>query len=161
MKRALAMVLPALAACACAPVAGLAPVVPGAATAPSGAEVAMIALRADGIRVAVGSTGDGASLPAVFAGPAAALLQRQVVRERRLHEHSETQVQVRAVVHWSATGAQAIAVVQDSGRQRLVGRGGASAWDGFVEQWQYTLAWSRGWKVWDAESLPPDQWWRA
>ncbi len=127
----------------------------------SAQQLAAIALRADEVRVQALGLGAERGSAAIFAGPAADLLRRQAVRTLQRHEHFETLVDARAVVHSSATAAGATAVVETSGRQRLVTATGASAWDRFVDQWEYTLRWSGGWRVWQAVDLPPDQWWPA
>ena len=99
-------------------------------------------------------------IAATFAGPAAALLRRDSMREQQRHERIETVVDARTVVHLSAGDAPS-AVVQSSGRQRVVAGAAASRWDSFVDQWAYTLRWSGGWRVWQAVELPPGDWWPA
>lgn len=125
------------------------------------AAIEALALRADELRVDSLGLGAMRDMDAAVAGPAADLLRRNRLRTRRLQEHFETVVDARRVVHWTTTPDEATAVVATSGRQRLVGSAGASAWDNFADQWQYTVRWSGGWRAWFAVELPPDQWWPA
>lgn len=125
------------------------------------AQVATIALRADQIRVAVGGAGAQEGLAGTFTGPSAQQLWRDVVREQQRHEHLETIIDSRVIVHISTAGAEPVAVVQSTGRQRLVAGTAVSVWDAFEDQWLYTLRWSGGWRVWDAADLPPGEWWPA
>ena len=132
-----------------------------AAPTATAAQVSAIALRADELRVAVAGARAQEAIAGTFGGPAAEELRRDALRHQQLHEHLETQVDARAIVHVSTAVAAPTAVVQTSGRQRLVAGATASGWDSYVDQWLYTLRWAGGWRVWEAVDLPPGEWWPA
>lgn len=125
------------------------------------APVEAVALRADELRVDSLGLGTMADAGGLLIGPAADLLRRNRLRVQRLQEHFETVVDARDVVHWATASGAATAVVATSGRRRLLGPDAVSAWDNFAEQWQYTVRWSAGWRVWSAIELPPAEWWPA
>jgi hypothetical protein len=128
---------------------------------PTREQIDAVALRADELRIDSLGLGSLRDAGEVVLGPAAALLRRNHLRTQRLQAHLETVVDARTVVHWSVATGEATAVVATAGRQRLLGAQSASPWDNFADQWQYTIRWNGGWRVWSALDLAPEEWWPA
>jgi hypothetical protein len=126
---------------------------------PSRAVILGLGLAADDARAQALARADSAALAGMFAGAALVELETAVTHLSRLHDRVERRLDSRRLVHWSGSPSAPQGVLELSGTSRLVDDARPGGWSQFLEQWEFTLAWTGRWRVAEAIDLAPGTWW--
>lgn len=128
---------------------------------PARATLEAVARRAYAAYADALATADGSRLTLAFTGQVLEQVRTRAADLRLLRESEQLEPIAETLVHWSAEPGSGEAVLAVRGRERLVIAGRPTAWDSYVGQWLFAIAWRGGWRVSQATDLPPQDWWPA